>query len=191
MTSLHAGGRTFAENPDHSCAHVLPMWSAAMDPRVLTARTALPHDPGDRLFIADPAHVRILRAPDCEHLLVERGDEIIRLDVVDGTTAAGPVTLRFELADDDLLEAQIAALRALRAETPVRTRHGRLAGKLLALQAADAHRAGASLRETADLLLGPGDWPGDGEHRKSHVRRLLGTGLRMIDEGPRAILRLG
>ena len=164
------------------------MWSAAVDPRVLVARAEHPHDQRDRLFSVAPDAVRILQAPDGEHLLVERGDDLIRLDVVHGTTVRGPVTLRFELADDDRLAAQLTALHAFRAKMPIQSRHERLARKLLALQAVDARNAGASLRESARMLLGPGDWPGDGEHRKSHTRRLLGLGLRMIAEGPRAIL---
>lgn len=166
------------------------MWSAAVDPRVLAARAEPPRDRRDRLFTADPAKVRTLQAPDGEHLLVERGDDVIRIDVVYGTTTAAPVTLRFELADDDRLPEQIAALRTFRAEPPAQICHVRVAGRLLALRAVDARTAGASLRATADLLLGPGAWPGDGEHRKSHVRRLLCAGLRMIDEGPAAILRV-
>jgi hypothetical protein len=54
----------------------------------------------------------------------------------------------------------------------------------------DARQAGASLRETADILLGPGAWPGDGEHRKSYVRRLLNVGSHLIDSGPREILNM-
>ena len=63
-----------------------------------------------------------------------------------------------------------------------------MAAKLFALQAVDARSEGASLRETAASILGPGDWPGDGEHRKSLVRRMIATGERIIQAGPRAIL---
>ncbi|QPI71957.1 DNA -binding domain-containing protein [Sphingobium sp. Cam5-1] len=67
--------------------------------------------------------------------------------------------------------------------------HERRAGALLGLWSVDARRAGASLRDIADLLLGPGDWPGDGEYRKSRARRLLAAGEAMIRGGPSAILR--
>ncbi|WP_422396644.1 DNA -binding domain-containing protein [Sphingomonas profundi] len=96
--------------------------------------------------------------------------------------------LRFDLADDDRLVAQVAAIRALREPRLSGQESLRLAAKLLALEAVDARSDGASLRETAASILGPGDWPGDGEHRKSYVRRLLKIGEQMIRAGPRAIL---
>jgi hypothetical protein len=37
-------------------------------------------------------------------------------------------------------------------------------------------------------VLGPGAWPGEGEHRKSLVRRLIAAGDRMIHSGPIATL---
>lgn len=143
-----------------------------------------------RLFDTLSAEVRMMRGLRGEHLLIDRGDELVRLDVIDSTTAAGPVTLRFDLADDDRLDTQIAVIRTLRAAVASGPRHGRLARRLLALQAVEARNAGASLKETADILLGPGDWPGDGEHRKSYVRRLLDAGSRMIRSGPREILNM-
>lgn len=164
------------------------MWSAAVDPCVLTVRALNPTDGHARLFDAQSADVRMVQSSNCEHLLVGRGGDIIRLDVIEGTTAAGPVALRFELTDDDRLEAGVVAICTFRATRPTGRRYGRLARRLFALQAVDARDAGASLREIADILLGPGDWPGDGEHRKSYVRRLFDAGSRMIRSGPREIL---
>jgi hypothetical protein len=123
-----------------------------------------------------------------EHLLVDRTSGALRLDVVQGTTLAGPVKLLFELVDDDCLEVRLSAIRAFRSKTAVNHRHRRLANRLLALQAFDARKAGLSLRDVAALVLGPGDWPGDGEYRKSLVRRLLVIGEKVISDGPRAIL---
>ena len=163
------------------------MWSADVDPRVLDVRAIKPMDGDTRLFDAASADTRIMRGSEREHLLIDRGGELVRLDVVEGTTAAGAVALRFELADDDRIDLQIAAIRSFRSATATGHRHLRQAGRLLALQATDARDAGASLRETANILLGPGAWPGDGEHRKSYVRRLLDAGSRMIDTGPREI----
>lgn len=187
-TSSRTGGCTFPEDPARTCASVLPIWSAAVDPRVLTVRAMKPFDGHTQFFDALSADARILSGPGGEHLLIDRGGEVIRLDVIDGTTAAGPVTLHFDLADDDRLDAQVAAICAFRDPVPAGRRHVRLARRLLALKAVDARDAGASLRETADILFGPGDWPGDGEHRKSYVRRLLDAGSRMIRSGPHEIL---
>ncbi len=167
---------------------MLPIWSAAVDPRVLAVRAVKPDGMGAPLFDALSADTWMLKGPGGEHLLIDRGGEFIRLDVVDGTTAAGPVKLHFDLANDDRLDARVAAIRALRATAPAGPRHMRLARRLFALQAVDARNAGISLKETADFLLGPGDWPGEGEHRKSHVRRLIITGEKMVRAGPRAIL---
>lgn len=188
MISSRAGGCTFAEDPAQSCAIILPIWSAAVDPRVLTVRAIKPVDGRARLFDARHVEVRIVRAPQSEHLLIDCGGDLCRLDVVEGTVAAGPVALRFDLADDDRLGSQIAVIKTFRAAAASEPRYGRVARRLLALHAVDARDAGASLRETADILFGPGEWPGDGEHRKSLVRRLLVAGERFIREGPRAIL---
>ena len=155
---------------------------------MLAVRTVHPIPQRARLFDARSANARVERGPIAEHLLIDVEGELVRLDEVEGTTRKGPVALHFDLADDDRVESRIAAIRAFRATVPTRRRHARLAEKLLALQAVDARQAGASLRQIADVLLGPGDWPGDGEHRKSHVRRLLNGGSRMIESGPRGIL---
>src|SRR3546814_19206795 len=80
----------------------------------------------------------------------------------DLTAAAGPVTLHFDLSDDHRLDTQIAAIRALRYPAPTGGEHVQLARRLLALQAVDARDAGASLREVAELLFGPGEWPAIG-----------------------------
>lgn len=166
------------------------MWSAAVDPRVLTARAVKPVGMKAQLFDGLSADVHMMRGQLGEHLLIDRDGELVRLDVIEGTTVAGPVVLRFELVDDDRLDALLAVMVTFRGTMVSRPWNGRMARKLFALQAVDTRNAGASLRETADILLGPGDWPGNGEYRKSHVRRLLDTGSRMIRSGPRAILNM-
>jgi hypothetical protein len=164
------------------------MWSAAVDPRVIAVRALKPTNGPCRLFIGQAVDVRMVRDASCEHLVIEHGCEVVRLDVIHGTVTGGPVSLRFDLADDDRLDMQLSAIRSLRQPALVRRSHVRLARRLLALQAVDARDAGASLREVAAMMLGPGAWPGDGEHRKSLVRRMIATGDRMICAGPRTIL---
>jgi hypothetical protein len=168
---------------------VLPLWSAAVDPRVLAARAAPPVH-GQRLFDASAAGVRTLRGHGIEHLLIDRGGAPIRLDLIAGTALAGPVSLCFELAHDDRLAERLAALRAF-ATRPALPERGPWQRGLLALHAHDARAAGASLRDIAEVLLGPGDWPGDGDHRKSRVRRMIATGERMVGAGAPAILLEG
>jgi len=165
------------------------MWSAAVDPRVLAVRALEPVDAaGARLFDALAVEAQMVRGPRAEHLLIERGGEVIRLDVTDGTAAAGPVTLRFDLPDDERLDTQLAAIRAFRDPAPVARSHEKMARRLMALHAVDARDAGASLREIALIVLGPGAWPGDGEHRKSLVRRMIAAGDQMIRAGPAGAL---
>lgn len=131
---------------------------------------------------------RYLRGRDAEHLLIVRGNELFRLDVIAGTLAAGPVSLRFDIAQDDRLPAQLSTIgRYCHTGSPVR-RHVRMGNRLLALAAVDACEAGASLREAADIVLGSGPWPGEGEHRKSMIRRMIAAGERLIRAGPAAVL---
>lgn len=188
-----SGGYTFPENPEQSCAHTLPIWSAAIDPRVLSVRARL-RGQHDRELPFDPRHpaIRILCGNGCDHVLIQNGGHAIRIDIVEGTLGAAPffldaiigvvphidVPLRTALLLRDFLAGRL---------TPCR-RHDRCARLLPALHAWDAHGAGASLRDVADLLLGPGDWPGAGEYRKSRARRLLAQGQRMIAAGPATIL---
>lgn len=159
-----------------------------MDPHVLVVRAAFPRPAGsERLFDSGAAGARILRSPGLEHVAVELSGKIVRFDVVEGSVTRGPVTLRFDVVDNHRLGAQLDAIRAMRFTSHAADHH-RLARQLLALEAIDAREAGASLRHIADLLLGPGDWPGDGEHRKSRARRLLLAGAHMLRDGPRRVL---
>lgn len=187
-TSSRIGGCTFPEDPGQSCAHILPIWSAAIDPRVLVVQAVTLIESVGRPFDLKMSDTRVLRGRQAEHLLVERDNALFRLDVIEGTVTAGPVSLRFNLADDERLPAQISVISAYRRTTLPAPRHTQLGNRLLALHALDVRHAGASLRETADIILGPGAWPGEGEHRKSLVRRMVVAGERMISAGPQPIL---
>jgi len=155
---------------------------------VLVVRAAAPQRDGERLFDAALCEGRILHGGQIEHVLIQRGNHRFRLDVIEGALAASPVSLRFELADDERLAVQLAEIGRFRSASAPRSGRQRLAQKLSALHAFDASAAGASLREIADLVLGFGAWPGVGEHRKSLVRRLVATGDRMVRTGPSAVL---
>ena len=167
---------------------MLPVWSAAADPRVLAVRASPSGGRDQRSFAMIREAGRVVRGSAGEHVLVERGGAVFRLDVIEGTVLAGPVSLRFDLPDDCRLEERLAVIRAFVGRPAVTRHHLQFAGRLQALHAADARAAGASLREIADGLFGHGDWPGDGEHRKSLVRRMIATGERMVRAGPRAVL---
>jgi hypothetical protein len=170
---------------------VLPIWSATADPRVVVARALLPGGGGGRLFDMIREAGRVVRSCSGEHLLIDRGGVPFRFDVMEGSVLAGPVTLHFDLPDDLRLDDRLSVIRAFAAGKTITRHHLQLCSRLHALQAVDARGAGASLREIADCLLGCGDWPGDGEHRKSFVRRMIATGERMVCAGPCAVLVRG
>lgn len=188
MISSPIGGCTFAEDPDHSCARVRPLWSAAVDPCVLGARAERALASDIQVFDAYAPGVRVVRSACAEHVLVARSGQCIRIDIDEGSVMAPPVCLRFGIVHDDRFAAQIAAISLFGGLAPGRRQVKDPMRPLLALAALDARRAGASLRETADLVLGRAEWPGDGEHRKSHVRRLIAAGEQMVAAGPRPIL---
>jgi hypothetical protein len=185
--SPRLGGCTFAEDPALSCAHVLPIWSAAADPRVVAVR-AIPFDGGAHVVNSVREIVRMVRSCFGEHLLLDCGGMLLRFDVIEGSVSAGRVSLHFDLPEDKRLEGRIAAIRAFAGTRLIRRRHLQLASRLQALHAADARALGASLKEIAELVIGPGDWPGDGEYRKSLVRRLIATGHQLVRAGPIRIL---
>lgn len=156
---------------------------------MLKATAVEPGPYGSRLFDAKAAGVVLVSGPSSEHLVVDRTGDPVRIDIVGGSVTNGPVGLRFELDDDDQIALRMQCILAFRSEVPTkRCRPQRLAGQMRALQAVDARGDGASLREVADLLLGPGDWPGDGEHRKSQIRRMIAVGEHLLHAGPRAVL---
>jgi len=162
------------------------MWSAAVDPRVLTARAVPASGEGSNGVLALSPVARRMWSSQTEHLLIDRGD-LLRVDLVDHVAVGGPFRLHFDLPDDDWLEQRITVIRSLRD----RRHHGvrlQLARRLLSLNAVDGRDAGASLKDIADLVLGSGDWPGDGEHRKSMIRRMIASGDEMLLAGPRAVL---
>ncbi len=163
------------------------MWSATVDPRVLAVRAGNPGN-RSRLFDAEMSNAHVVRGGRAEHLLIDRANDVFRLDVIEGTVGSGPVSLRFDLADDDRLSMQISAIRRFRDNKVAPRQQSQLAQRLYALQAVDARVSGASLREVSDIVLGPGTWPGDGEHRKSLVRRMIVAGDEMIRAGPGGVL---
>jgi len=158
---------------------------------VLAAR-AIPGEAPHSIDLGGFAKCAIVSARG-EHIRIDANGRLVRLDVAEGTLLAGPASVTVELPIGTCLPEQLAALSELRhllAGRSARTRKSKaLHSQLFALAAYDARADGASLRAIADTFLGHGDWPGDGEHRKSRARRLIAKGAAMIRAGPRAILR--
>ncbi|WP_232494821.1 DNA -binding domain-containing protein [Novosphingobium kaempferiae] len=123
------------------------------------------------------------------HLAFACGGEIARIDVVGAVVPEDCTSLEFLVLADGRLEHQLAALRRVLRGSRGVSEPRRLVRQHVSLLALDAHMAGAGLRETAELILGPGDWPGDGEHRKSQVRRLIESGAALLERGAAAVFR--
>ena len=173
------------------CTRAAPLWSAEVDPCVLSVfvRPAMPGHGVDLLQFGS----RILSNRDGEHVHLVIGGESFRLDVVGGTLAAGPVNLEYRIAQDHRLARQLETVRRLDARlaglaVKEREATGWMRRRATALRVWDARVAGASLREIAVMLWGPGEWPGPGDCHKSAARRFVTMGERLIAEGPWPVL---
>jgi len=188
---LRVGGYTFAEDPELDCIHVAPLWSAAVDPHVLSAvSTATGIPPTVDLLRFD---ARIIQGETCQHVHLAVGGDTFRLDATGDTLTHGPVQFTYLLVQDGRLSRQIETIRRLDEWLAgghpklVRT-SSRISRLSAALRARDARSTGASLRNIADEMLGSGAWPGPGECRKSAARRLVAIGEQLVADGPRPIL---
>lgn len=168
---------------------VVPVWSAVLDPCVLRARIASGQANASFRFDARARRARRVSGTEGEHIAFECLGEVARIDLVGESLPAEPVLLRFEIIADERLGRQLAALQRVYFQAGASRQADRLRRQHLSLLAADARAAGASLRDVAELVLGPGNWPGDGDHRKSLVRRLVAAGALLCEKGPAAILQ--
>lgn len=185
------GGCTFHCDPDEESARARPIWSAAVDPRVLRVQ-ALPST-NDRPLTFDTKKFdcRIALGRDGEYLLLCGFGEPLRLDAVSGTFRAGPVRLE-PIISLERFRFQIAEVRKLcallRNAAPPVEHEPRLERLVLALRAHDGLVQGASLRNLATGLFGTDDWPGDGDNVKSRVRRLVAMARTLREVGPPGVL---
>jgi len=166
------------------------MWRADADPCVLSV-TAVAASSPDAVDLRCFDH-RILAGAEGEYVRVIAGGEVFRLDVMSGSVMAGPVRLTYLLARGHRLNRQMETIRLFEhchaGSEPRQASGARFARAAMALRAHDARAAGASLRDIAAGLLGPGEWPGPGEYRKSAARRLVAMGKKMVREGPLPVL---
>jgi hypothetical protein len=152
------------ENPACDALVSRPLWRADTDRAVLVGE-ARPLKGGSGFDLASVAALATILPGDtdtgvAEHALLSDGLRSIRIDLLSGTLAAGPVALRWRI--DGLAEArpQLLALRRLSALA----RHGRFAASLhlserrarrwvQMLGVHDALAAGATHREIAAMLF--------------------------------------
>lgn len=125
------------------------------------------------------------------HVLLHLPGETLQLEGFDGALDGGPRRISALIDFGRALEPQLESVRRLDAfllgrepPTDVGTRFGRL---VEALRVGDAIAAGASQRAIGLGIYG-GDWPGDGEHLKSRVRRMIPLAAALSRAGPRGVL---
>ena len=162
------------------------MWTAVADPCVLRARFV--SDSGTDVPKINLSHWPhcALRGHGCVHVRLHLPGGVLRLDVIEGGTICRPVAVEPAIDLSRALDPQIATLRRIHGlmhtgETALADQ--RLVRLVEALRVCDALAAGASLRDIGSGMFG-GDWPGDGEHLKSKVRRRVVLADRLLRAGP-------
>jgi hypothetical protein len=118
---------------------------------------------------------------------------MLRLDLIEGAILRGPMTIEPAIDLRRAVDPQLASLRRL--ETLMRgddleNRDQRLVRLVEALRVADAIATGASLRDIGLGAFGY-DWPGDGEHLKSRVRRRVELAVELMRASPHDVLTGG
>ncbi|HEY0413241.1 MAG TPA: DUF2285 domain-containing protein [Allosphingosinicella sp.] len=200
--SAAAWGLEAFEDPDRMAPDARPLWGRDVHPAVLAAVAA---EEGGSADSFDPGALgelaTLLRAKGgIEHLLLSDGLRAIRVDIVAGSVAEGPVRLRYLLAGLASAEPPLLTLRRLihvcrvrRFSRSLHPREARARRWLLMLRARDALAAGAEQREIAAILLSPSArearWRSDASSLRSQAQRLVRGARRMAAGGYRALLR--
>jgi hypothetical protein len=151
------------ENPDLATPYARPLWSASVDPMVITASVVDP-----LAAVADRIDLRLLSRlvslaiddEQVEHLLLSDGKQSLRIDIVEGTLIGCPSSLRYALEGIARLRGPLTALDRLMSVVESREfghytpqTGGRHARWILELQVADALAAGATHQEIARALF--------------------------------------
>lgn len=199
------GGFTFAERPEVEAPDARILWHAHYDPgtlRVVAGPIARGDPDAIDLALLAP-WLTIVRDGQGEHAVLSDGWHHIRLDVEQGSLAAGePVLLQYRLTGIASAEPRILPLRRLidlcrnrRFSKSLYPPDPRLERWILALRVQDALLAGASQRDIARVLFGEMPEQGGGDRRsdsiRSRVRRLVGEARRLASGGYRALMRRG
>lgn len=181
------GGYTFPADPALDYNQAVPIWTAAANPRLLTVA---PGRFGPALDLAGTGH-RAVSTRDRRHVLLYLPRATLQLEGLDGALEEGPHPVSPLIDHGRSLEPQLESVRRLdaflRSREPLPDMGARLRRLVEALRVGDAIAAGASQREIGLGIYG-GEWPGDGEHLKSRVRRLIPLAAVLIRAGPRSVL---
>lgn len=190
------------ENPDLAAPNARPVWRVDVHPYVLTAVAAGPDGSPDAFDLASfrPLVTIVRAATGHEHLLLSDGLRAIRIDVLAGSLAKGPVQLRYLLTGLASAERPLLTLRRLLALCrtgrfsaalhPVEAKARRL---VLMLRANDALASGARQREIAAELLSvearEARWRVGAPTLRSRVQRLVRSARMMAVGGYTTLLK--
>lgn len=197
------GGFTFAERPEVEAPDARILWRAEVDPGTLTVH-ATPIEAGhpdavDAAMLAP--WLTIVTDAAGEHAVLSDGWRHIRLDIEQGSVAAGaPVLLDYRFKGTASVEPKILPLRRLvdlcrkgRFSVSLYPPDRRVDRWILALRVHDAVVDGASQRDIARELFGEAAGAGEGDRRadslRSRVRRLMGEARRLAAGGYRTLMR--
>lgn len=181
------------EPPGMAAPGARPIWRAEVHPFVLGVEAA-PSTGGDAFQLARLGAISTLlaSADGREQLLISDGRRAIRIDVLAGSIARGPVEFGYRLAGLSSVERPLLTLRRLLALWKTgrfcRSVHpGEVRAKrwLLMLRAHDAIAAGANQRAIAAELLGSSAagerWRVESPSVRSRVQRLVHGAERMAE----------
>ncbi len=164
-----------------------PIWSPAIDPKVLETRAGNrahgPRDYFDILALADYVSVAVDQE-NAEHWLFSDGRWLIGLVHRDGTLLGRSGFLLHEIGGLESAGPKVAALQQFLALTargempaPLRPRESRAPRWILELRTADALAAGASQKSIAEVLFEQNftarRWRVDSASYRSRVQRLV------------------
>lgn len=146
---------------------------------------------GCRLDLSRLDH-RVVRVAGRSHFLIELPAGMLQLDVRDTRDQREIVAVSPTIDLARPIEPQFHSARRLAAllaggSEPV-PREAGLARLVATLRVRDALASGASQRDIGLGIFG-NEWPGDGEHLKSRVRRMIRVARALAAMGPRAVLR--
>lgn len=192
MTPI-CGGCTFAESPEVEAPDARIIWHASFDPSTLEV-IAEPHRAGDPdaldPFLLAP-WLTVVADGGGEHAVLSDGWHHLRLDVVGGSLASGPVLLHYRLHGIATVQRKILPLRRLldlyrhrRFSAELYPRDRRIERWTQTLRVHDALVAGASQRDIGRVLFG-GDLAAgtrDAESLRARVRRLVAE-ARLLGRG--------
>lgn len=197
ITLLRGGGNPvlpglcFALPPSGSAMIATVQWSWQYDASVLPIVALTAVDGFDLRALALP--VTLLRQGGVEHVLIADGTARLRLAVLEGTLARGPVRLRYPLPIGHrhphlLALRQLMTLRETGRLMSGFCLPGRRAPRwTMVLRAWDAHCAGLSQRDIACLFWGhervDADWNGRSDYLRMRVYRMVRTARYLVHDG--------